>query len=402
MADDAAAGGSLAATRVPALGAILAVGLVLRLLTFWLLPDQGFPDARAYVDAGRDLFAHGVMQVDIYMPLYPIWTWLWGDGLKLADIALSVATIWLVHELTIAIVNDARAARLAALAAAIYPHFIFYAVSGLTETPYLFLLCGAFLLFYRELYSAASVALILSILVRPTLDYLTPLLLIVFVAYVHRCTGREAARRVGIYALIYVVLMAPWWAHNYEKYGQFVRLDLGDGVVLFSGNNPLNQSGGGVGGGAKGDDMDPAPFTIITDPIQRNEAYKKAALDFITENPGRFVELAGLKFLRFWRLWPYAPEYESSAIILVSLLSYGVVFTLALGFIAAEGWERRRRIAPIMLLIAYLTAVHMVTIGSLRYRLPLEPFLIVFAARAASMLARRSQPLDRMLRAASL
>jgi hypothetical protein len=37
------------------------------------------------------------------------------------------------------------------------------------------------------------------------------------------------------------------------------------------------------------------------------------------------------------------------------------------------------RIVPIILLIGYLTAIHMVTHGIPRYRLPLEPFLIVLA-----------------------
>ena len=37
----------------------------------------------------------------------------------------------------------------------------------------------------------------------------------------------------------------------------------------------------------------------------------------------------------------------------------------------------------------YLTAIHMVFPGSIRYRLPLEPFLIVIAAAALSKLADR-------------
>jgi hypothetical protein len=35
---------------------------------------------------------------------------------------------------------------------------------------------------------------------------------------------------------------------------------------------------------------------------------------------------------------------------------------------------------PLLLFIGYLTAVHMVMAGSIRYRLPLEPLLIVLAA----------------------
>jgi len=38
-----------------------------------------------------------------------------------------------------------------------------------------------------------------------------------------------------------------------------------------------------------------------------------------------------------------------------------------------------KRLTPIFALFGYLTLVHMVTIGSIRYRFPLEPFLIIFA-----------------------
>jgi hypothetical protein len=34
--------------------------------------------------------------------------------------------------------------------------------------------------------------------------------------------------------------------HQYEKYGYFVRTNFGSSLVLYSGNNPLNKTGGGV------------------------------------------------------------------------------------------------------------------------------------------------------------
>jgi hypothetical protein len=43
--------------------------------------------------------------------------------------------------------------------------------------------------------------------------------------------------------------------------------------------------------------------------------------------------------------------------------------------------------------MAYFTFVHMVTISSLRYRLPLEPFLVIFAAGALALFGRRFAPI---------
>jgi len=373
----------------------LAIGLVVRLIVLALLPDQNFPDTNAYLAAGSGLLTVGRTLDHTYMPLYPIWTYLLGGGitLKLADIALSLATIWIIYALSLIILKDQLAAILAAFVAALWPHFAFYAVVGLTETAYAFVLCLAFLMLYRKRWWWGIVLLVLSILIRPTLEPLIPVLLVVFVVVVHRDSWRQAGLLVAKLALVYVVLMSPWWLVQYQKYGQFVRLNLGSGVVLYSGNNAHNRSGGGVGydaGDSRKSDHDPNhPAWRITDPIARNAALTQAALVYIRANPGRFVTLAALKFKRFWRLWPYAQEYQSVAIIAVSLLSYGVFLLAAMFFLVFHATGRWRALAPILLLTGFLTLVHMVTIGSIRYRFPIEPFLIILGSYTVAHLIVR-------------
>lgn len=361
---------------------VLVAGLLARLLVFAVLPNQHFPDAHAYVETGRALATTGFMSSPLYMPLYPLWTYVWGGawGVKIGDIIVSTAMIWLIWRLTEIVVKDRTAALIAAAAAAIYPHFLFYAVSGLTETLYAFLLVGAFVCLYERRFIFGSLLLVLGILIRPTLDPLAPILIALYAGVVHRTTYREAGYRVGQYACIYLLLMAPWWAHNYMRYGQFVRLDLAGGMVLYSGDNPLNTSGGGVVGGEKGSDVDFSPFASITDPIKRNAAMERAAWTFIRQNPGRFVELAATKFVRFWRLWPYAGEYEKPWIVAASILSYGALLCFTIVYIIRVGRTNFRTLAPILLLTVFLTAVHMATIASIRYRFPLEPFIVILGS----------------------
>jgi hypothetical protein len=64
------------------------------------------------------------------------------------------------------------------------------------------------------------------------------------------------------------------------------------------------------------------------------------------------------------------------------------VLILSVIYLISWGWRERTRIAPMMAWGAYLTLIHMIFIGSLRYRLPLEPFMIMFAAVAIMRLAR--------------
>ncbi len=375
----------------------IVLGAAARLVTLVFLPYQHLPDAKAYFDGGRELFATGTIVADEYMPLYSIWSYLLGGGvyLKLADIGLSLATIWLIWKLAGELFGDRRGALLAAFAAALWPHFVFYSVSGLTETAYAFMLVLAMLLLYRKNWWPAFALLALMVLVRPTLDLANPLLILVFVLIVHRGGWRQAAKRIGQFLAIYVVIMAPWWVHQVAKYDTFVRLNLGDGIVLYAGNNPMNRSGGGI----TGVDTDISRFNrMYKDPVVRNDAMKAAAFAYIRDNPGHFIELAGVKFLRFWRLWPYAEAYQSPSIIVVSLLSYGVMLLATVIFLLGFARGRWRMLAPILLLGAYLSAVHMVTIGSIRYRLPLEPFLIIIGSTLIARLASRL-PLSRIRRA---
>jgi len=372
---------------------ILVLAFVARLTVILLLPDQNFADALAYKLAGQALWAGHFMVPDNYMPLYPLWTGLVGNGfgLELADGLLSILTVWMIMRLARVIAGAGqtekgaiRVGLVAGLIAAIYPYFLFYVASRLTETFYLTLLTGAFLLLYRRAFVWGSILLVLGVLTRPTLEMLNPALILLFSQIVHREHWSRSLRHLAVYAALYGLLMAPWWGYNFEKYGQFVRLNLGDGIVLYSGNNPMNTSGGGVSGQQKQDDMDLSPFLAISNPVARNQAMKEAAIGFIRENPRRFAKLAGIKFMRFWRLWPYAGEYENAKTIAISLASFGPVLAASLAFILWRGWRNRRTLAPVLALVFYLTLVHMATIGSIRYRLPLEPFMIALAAGWAS------------------
>ncbi len=366
------------------LPALVLLGLALRLAVLFVLPPQHFPDAAGYVASGRELMATGLMADSHVMPLYPLLTALAGGatGVKFLDIAVSTLFIVQVFALARMLTGDRGTGLLAAAATAVYPHFLFYSVSGLTETTYLALVLGAFHCLYRRRMVAGSVLLVLSILERPTLDPLAPLLILAFSLVLHRRSWKAAGLDLLKYMAVYLVLMTPWWLHNEAKYGQFVRLDLGDGIVLYSGNNPINSSGGGVSYGRPGDDMDLTPFQAIANPVARNQAMKAAAISYIRANPGHFVRMMGVKFIRFWRLWPYSPTYQSPYIILLSLASYGVALPLALVGLARAGRPGLVRLLPILMLAAALSLVSMVTIGSIRYRLPLEPFLMVLAAGA--------------------
>ena len=370
----------------------------LRLLIYYVYPDQNFPDAGAYRTMGIELFSGDLVSNHIYMPLYPILTYMAGSESAqiMIDIILSVIMIYIIYALSMQLFNNKASALIAALISALYPHFIFYSVSGLTETFFTVLLLFSFLSFYKNQFILAIVILALAVLTRPTLDLINPLLVFIFSFFVFQKGNKQSIKYVFVYILVYLTLMTPWWFYQHNKYDDFVRLTLADGIVLYSGNNSMNVTGGGVGRRNGVSDADLRIFNNIKDPIERNNAMKADAFNYIIDHPAHFVKMAAIKFVRFWRLWPYTEHYQQWYIVASSLLSYGVVLILSIGFVIKNSKAKFLLLLPIFILIMYLSAVHMVTIGSIRYRFPLEPFLIIFASSYVVDLAKNFSWLNKI------
>jgi 4-amino-4-deoxy-L-arabinose transferase-like glycosyltransferase len=369
------------------LAIILVLAFALRVVAGLVLPDQGLSDATSYREMAREFWESFRFTNSTYMPLYPIVLGLGGGpkGQLVIDSLLSTATVWLLYALSFELFRDRRISLLAAGAAAIYPFFIFYAAVGLSESLFITLVLASFLAWYRNAFAMAAVFSVLAILTRPSLELLAPLLLVYFALAIHRLSLPQTARHLAVYAVIYVALMSPWWMHNYAAYGSFVRLNLNSGMMLYAGNNPMNRSGGGIDGVDYRNDR----FNSIADPVQRDRAFRDAAVAFMKENPRRVIELAWLKFNRLWRPWPYAEQYSNIRYILLSAASFGPILVLSILYLLLWGWAERRKILPILMFAGYLTAVHMVFVSSIRYRLPIEPFLIVLASAATIRIAGR-------------
>ena len=383
--------GAPATVRMPSrtiIGLILAAAAVLRIAAAALMPDQTAQvvDSQTYRMLGQHIW-QGVFNSPYFMPLYPGLIGVLGPGWAqmLADIAVSTAMVWLVFELALALFGDLAIALVAAIGAAIYPPFIYFSFIGLTETLFTTLILAAYVCWYRGAFVPAAVFAVLSILTRPAIDLLAPLLVIYFAAVVHRCTVAGALRQCLIYAAVYCALMAPWWVHNYATYGTFVRLNLAAGENFYAGNNPLNTSGGAIAGV----DFSNESYIKIVDPVARDRAAFNAGIEFVRQDPMAFLKRAAVKFVRFWRLWPYAANYSDWKIVTVYAASFVPVLLLTFLFFGFCTAAEFFRVAPILAFGAYLTLVNIVLVASLRYRFPLEPFMIVLAGTAFVRLVRR-------------
>jgi len=220
----------------------------------------------------------------------------------------------------------------------------------------------------------------LSVLTRPSALLLLPFLLVV-AWIVSRRRGGVTLRwlvAVGVCGLV----MAPWIGRNYRLTGHLVLTTLKTGGSLYEANSPE------ADGGPKFEIVSRCPGLEGKSEYGRDRHLRATAMRWIRDHPGKFLQLALIKFRRFWNLVPNYSPYRRLPYALISLFSYGPVLILSLAGILLS--RRRWRTAWVLLAPAiYFAAVHSVFVGSIRYRAPVMPLLIVLAGYAVHRLWAR-------------
>lgn len=200
-------------------------------------------------------------------------------------------------------------------------------------------------------------------LVRPSWMLAAPIIgVAAIVANRGRAAGWLAA--ATICGALFLTLL-PWGLRNQRITGHLVLTTLWMGPSLYDGLNPE----------ATGDsdmaffDRDNLLATMSEYDVDRE--YRDRAWAFARQNPGRAFELGLIKLSRFWKPWPNTSQFSGWPARLVVLASF-----VPLMLLAAYGfWQARPSwiaLAATVGPLLYFSAVHMVFVGSLRYRLPAE------------------------------
>lgn len=226
---------------------------------------------------------------------------------------------------------------------------------------------------------AAGVGLAVAVLIRPTW---LPAALVASAAIVIAGRWQRARWLEGaILLLACAVCLAPWTYRNYLVSGHVIPTTLWVGASLYDGLNPQ----------ATGDsdmtffDQENLLATLSEYDVDRE--YRRRAWAFVREQPGRTLELAVVKGMRYWSPWPNAAQFERP------LLQWGLLFStlpLYLGAVLGVLIHRRdwRVFAFTCLPALFFCAVHLLFVGSIRYRLPADYLLWIAAAAGAQGVVR--------------
>ncbi|MFO1064685.1 MAG: hypothetical protein U0892_12550 [Pirellulales bacterium] len=342
--------------------------------------------------------------------------------------------------------NRERAVLAAGVSAALYPAAIGMSITVLSEAVFCPIMVGALIcglrsegITYRSEAAAtksnvkwaiASGALsALAILARPSWLLFIPFAGIITLLMFNK--RRERCMRLVVMGLACAVVMSPWWVRNAILIGKFVPTTLQVGASLYDGLHA------GASGGSDenmvfvdrfvaelraedraaieqastssstaeaentkssaqpdGNNSPQKPqATQLTQDLARtfeyrlNQRMSAAAWHWVLENPAGAARLSLIKFSKTWSLWPTAGDFGSTPVRIALTLSCLIVLIGAV-------WGSRkivRRCARLVTLLwlpaVYFTLLHMIFVGSIRYR---EPAVLVLTALAGVAAVRNT------------
>lgn len=376
---------------------IFIIALALRLVyAFLLKTDQlYFPDSMQWDQialnflSGKGLIV-GPDALAVRMPLYSIFLsgiyFIFGKSnllaVRIIQAFISAFTCVLIYFIATSVFRDNRhkekISRIAALISAFYPFFIYYSGAILTETLFIFLTCLIILFLSKKKFFLTGIFLGLAILCRAETLLFSFLMVVGLFFFV---PPKNALKNSLIILVIMFVILSPWITRNYMLFGKFVPLSTTGGWTFWEGNNPWNKTGGPC------QPLPGVPEISNMNEVERDAFLKAKTVEEIKKDPKRIFRLSVKKFFRFWniKLNTTDPNYSSPRNNILSILSFGPVLMLSIiGFISSF-WNKKNLIF-IYLLIFYIMSINLIFVSSIRYRLPIEPYLIIFASYAIYIL----------------
>jgi len=190
--------------------------------------------------------------------------------------------------------------------------------------------------------------------------------------------GKDAMKKSAVLVAGMCIIILPWVARNYKIHKTFVFHSTDAGQALFINNNPESFN-------------DPRGFSYSYDikdfsdmsEIENSRLLASRGKDFIVRNPLTFMKYVSRRFVNFWRPFPRTISGPGQAYSRMHQVLGGIctipVFLLALAgiFHSARNW---RKLFLLYSLVFYYSGTYILVRATIRYRMPIEPYLLMFAA----------------------
>jgi 4-amino-4-deoxy-L-arabinose transferase-like glycosyltransferase len=399
-------------TRWPLI-AILIVAIVLRVLVAIYLGDSTPPakDETSYsLLAGRLASGYGYSFSEAWYPFAPAgvptahWSFLYTAFIAavyalvgfhplairlISAVAGGILLPLILYRLTRRVVPERpNLALIAAACAAIYAYFVLFSAMLMTETFYIVAILWSVeraIALEQQLRAGErpgwklllgfGISLALATLLRQAI---LPWVVILFAwllwAGRRHNNVQQAIRSLLVSGSVLFLFILPFTIRNYLAFGDFLLLNSNAGYALYSAQHPLH--------GTSFQAFTAAPLPADIDPYPVNEAQWDQALmwrgiQFIIEDPGRYLLLSLSRAADYFMFWPSS---ETTLINNIGrVISFGLFLPVMIyGLLLSR--HKWRRFELFYIFILFYSLLHLMTWSMVRYRLPVDALLLIFAA----------------------
>jgi hypothetical protein len=290
-------------------------------------------------------------------------------------------------------VLDARGTKLAVVAVAFYPLYVYASATFFPVTLLALLFASVLLLLLVALERrAAAPAVVAGLLggwasLTAASSLAAMLVCAAWLAWAARSPSRRAGAGapalVAAFLLPLAIVVGAWTARNEHAFGVPVLVSTNGGYNFWLGNYPGVTAG--TGNGDESPAMRAEAESVWVQPgteATRDRQLWALGKAHVRADVPRFVTLSASKALHLWSVVTETVTTKRPRLAFESLaswLSYGLLLPFALAWLLAS--LRRESFAVLALLLAITyTAVHAVVLSKTRFRLPLDTLVIVYGA----------------------
>ncbi len=300
---------------------------------------------------------------------------------------LGTAIVYLVYRLGRHVFGQAAGLAAAACAAG-YSYLILYSATLLTETPFIFFLLVALNTAYIVGETGSRRGLVvLGLALAGTVLFRMAVLPFVFVllgwTYFAARQRLQPLRllHLAIPLAIIVLAVLPWTIRNYLLFDRFMLLESQFGHVFWNSNHPDQ------GIHFRGYWVAPIPPDVLAldNEVAITNELLKRGIQNVLADPGRFFLLTLSRVTHFFTFWPTADTGLINN--LGRVFSFGIMlpFMLAGLYLSRTRW---RQALPLYSFLVIHLGVYLASWVMIRYRIPADTVLLVFAGLAIEHFVR--------------
>jgi hypothetical protein len=207
----------------------------------------------------------------------------------------------------------------------------------------------------------------------------------------------SALKGLFLAGMILVLMILPWTIRNYKAFGTFVVLNTNAGFAFYWGNHPIHGTHFMplLPGGEESYRSIIPPELLVLNEGQLDKALLVEGLRIVANDPIRYILLSLSRIEEYIRFWPSRDSGLLSNISRVG--SFGILLPFMIwGLYISTGSFRkpsypgqRSQLFIIYMFFMIYTLIHLLSWTLIRYRLPLDGFLVIFAALGIDNIARK-------------